>query len=77
MYMSRIKGQQHLSSLYNSKLGIHTWKISAVIKATVRKQSQITKSREAAYKDATGCRYWSIRKLTDILPPPVLFMISA
>ena len=25
--------------LFNSELGIHKWKISAVIKATVRKQS--------------------------------------
>ena len=59
--------------LFNSKLGIHTWKISAVIKATVRKQSQITKSREAAYEDATGCRYRSIRELTVILPPRTIY----
>ena len=69
MYMSRIKGRQHLFSLTVSSV----FTISAVIKATVRKQSQITKSREAAYEDATGCRYWSIRELTVILPPRTMY----
>ena len=69
MYMSRIKGRQHLFSLTVSLV----FTISAVIKATVRKQSQITKSREAAYEDATGCRYWSIHELTVILPPRTMY----
>ena len=29
-------------SLFNSKLGLHTWKISAVIKATVREKAKKT-----------------------------------
>ena len=48
--------------LLNSKLGLHTWKISAVINATVREKAKKQKkqTRKVAYGDVTDWLYWSI-----------------
>ena len=61
--------------LFNSKLGLHTWKISAVIKATVREKAKKKnkQTRKVAYGDVTGCRYWSIHELTVFLPPRTMY----
>ena len=61
--------------LFNSKLGLHTWKISAVINATVREKDKQTnkQTRKVAYEDVSGCRYLSIHQLTVILPPRTMY----
>ena len=61
--------------LFNSKLGRHTWKISADIKATVREKSQKTKSQEAAYEDELAAAIGLFMSLL-LSSHPVLGMIS-
>ena len=61
--------------LFNSKLGRHTWKISADIKATVREKSQKTKSQEAAYEDELAAAIGLFMSLL-LSSHPVLCMIS-
>ena len=65
--------------LFNSKLGLHTWKISAVVNATVRDKANKTnkqtnkQTRKVTYGDVTGWLYWSIHELTVILPPRTMY----
>ena len=65
--------------LFNSKLGLHTWKISAVVNATVRDKAKKTnkqtnkQTRKVTYGDVTGWLYWSIHELTVILPPRTMY----
>ena len=64
-------------SLFNSKLGLHTWKISAVINATVREKSKKTENKN---KNKPGRQHKrkSIGPIMSLLlsSQPVLCMIS-
>ena len=71
------KIEDYEQSIFNSKLGLHTWKISAVINATVRekvKNKQTNQqTRKVTYGDVTGCHYWCIHELIVILPPRAMY----
>ena len=74
--MSRIKGQQHLSSLTVSSVFTRERSVQLLTQLCVikpKKKQTNKQTRKITYGVVTGWLYWSIRELTVILPPRTMY----